>query len=321
MATLITGAGLVGTSFGQWALKRSEKLIFLDPEPRNEILRFKLGAGNYQLVRGDVRNLPDLLGAIQAHKVDTVVHTAGLIGGRVDEALYQAFQINVGGTLNVAEAVRLGGVKRLVHISTLGVYDWRRKMTSPPKEDFHRGEGRGYGNYKVAKELVLESYQKRYGFELIMLRLGLNFGLGHFWAGSSGGEKMHDLLEAAVRGTVARPKSTDMAMNEYVYTKDVGHAIELAATIPMPRETVFNIGSGELVHFSQVIDTVRGIVPSLKVEVQPGKPGESHDYAMDIGRARDGLGWAPQFTLKSGIEDYLAELRTINGDAKALMRA
>jgi UDP-glucose 4-epimerase len=321
MTTLITGAGLVGTSFAQWAVKRSEPVVFLDPEPRTEFLRFKLGSGNYQLVQGNVRNLPDLLDCIRTHRVETVVHTAGVIGARVDQTLYNAFHVNVVGTLNVAEAVRLLGVKRLVHASTLGVYDWRRPMSSPPKEDFPRGDGRGYGNFKVAKELILEAYQRRYGFELIMLRLGLNFGLGHFWAGSSGGEKMQDLLDAAVKGAIARPRASDMTFNEYVYAKDVGRAIDLATSVPMPAESIFNIGSGKLVQFGEVIETVRRLVPSLDVEMAQGKPGESHDYAMDISRAKRYLQWEPQYTLETGISDYLGELRTVEGNAKIKMRA
>ena len=194
-------------------------------------------------------------------------------------------------------------------------------MSGPPKEDFPRGEGRGYGNFKVAKELILEAYQRRYGFELIMLRLGLVFGLGHFWAGSSGGEKMQDLLEAAAQGTIARVRAVDMAANEYVYAKDVGRAIDLAATVPMPEETIFNIGSGELVQFDTVIETVRKLVPSLKVEIEQGKPGESHAYAMDIARAKQHLHWEPQYSLESGIEDYLSELKTVSGSAKVKMRA
>jgi hypothetical protein len=60
--TLITGAGLVSTSFGQHALKRGESLVFLDPQPRQDFLRMKLGAGNFQTVQKDVHDLPALQG-------------------------------------------------------------------------------------------------------------------------------------------------------------------------------------------------------------------------------------------------------------------
>jgi UDP-glucose 4-epimerase len=320
MTTLITGAGLVGTSFAQWAAKRSEPLVFLDPEPRGEFLRFKLGASKFELVRGNVTSLPDLLEIIRDHRVETIVHTAGVIGGRVDQALYDGLSTNLIGTLNVAETVRLSGVKRLVHASTLGVYDWRRRMTQAPKEDFPRGEGRGYGNSKVAKELILEAYQRRYGFELMVLRLGLVFGLGHFSAGSSGGEKMQDLLEAAVKGALAQPRAADMTANEYVYAKDIGRAIDMAATAPLPQQRTLNIGSGKLTQFRDVVETVRKLVPGLQVDIEAGEPGESHDFAMDIASAKEHLGWEPAYTLESGIADYLSELRTVEGTAKLKFR-
>src|SRR5262245_40592658 len=123
MTTLVTGAGLIGTSFAQNAIVRGDQVVFVDPEPRTGFLRLKLGDKGYTLVRKDVRDLPGLIETIKAHGADKVVHTAGLIGGRVQQSLTAAFDINLGGTRNVAEAVRLTGVKRLVHISTFGVYD------------------------------------------------------------------------------------------------------------------------------------------------------------------------------------------------------
>ncbi|MCE3243549.1 MAG: hypothetical protein K0Q83_4056, partial [Deltaproteobacteria bacterium] len=49
------------------------------------------------------------------------------------------------------------GVKRMVHISTFGVYDWRKEASEPVTEDFHKGSGVPYGNSKVARELLLEA--------------------------------------------------------------------------------------------------------------------------------------------------------------------
>src|ERR1700731_2252396 len=120
MTTLVTGAGLIGTSFARCALQRGEKVVFVDPEPRNDFLRFKLGEDGYQAARKDVRDLPDLIETIDAHGVDTIVHTAGFTGGPVQQSLSLAFDINLGGTRNVAEAARLTGVHPLVHISTFG---------------------------------------------------------------------------------------------------------------------------------------------------------------------------------------------------------
>ena len=107
MTTVVTGAGLIGTAFAQNAIARGEKVVFVDPEPRADFLRGKLGDKGYALARYDVRDLPNLIATIREHKADTVVHTAGLIGNRVQQSLSAGFDINLGGTRNVAEAVRL----------------------------------------------------------------------------------------------------------------------------------------------------------------------------------------------------------------------
>ena len=321
MAILITGAGLVGTAFGQAARARGESLVFLDPEPRREFLARKLGSDGWELVPGDVRNLPDLLDTIARHDIDRVVHTAGMIGGRVDQALYAGLTLNLVGTLNVAEAVRLSGVKRLVHVSTLGVYDWRRRMTAPVPEDFPRGAGRGYGNSKAAQELVLEAYQRRYGFELIMIRPGQVFGLGHFWAGSGGGEKMQDLVEAAFSGTAIRVKPADMGANEYIYAKDVGSALDRAVSIAMPAQAIFNIGSGRLIPFAEILDMLKRLVPALAIAIEPGAEAAGQAQPMDTSRARALLGWEPRFTLEAALADYLAEARAVGSDARRKLRA
>jgi nucleoside-diphosphate-sugar epimerase len=310
MTTLVTGAGLIGTAFAKLAIARGETVVFVDPEPRADFLTRKLGERGYKLARKDVRDLAGLIETIGANKVETVIHTAGLIGGRVQAALSAAFDINLGGTRNVAEAVRLRGVRRLVHISTFGVYDRRREQgNAPVTEDFPRGQGRGYGNYKAAKELILEAYAAAFGFELIMLRPANVFGVGHFWSGSSGGQKMHNLIVAGLEGRSARIPSSETMANEYIYAKDVGRAVDLAATVDRPGQTVFNIGNGYVSPFEDVLAAVKSLCPGVRYEIDGGDAPQSKLAPLDISAAKRHLGWEPQYTLAAAFADYLRELR------------
>ena len=172
MTTLVTGAGLIGTAFAQNALARGEQVVFVDPEPRADFLRMKLGDTGYSAVRKDVRDLPGLVETIKASGAETVVHTAGLIGNRVQQSLSAAFDINLGGTRNIAEAVRLTGVRRLVHISTFAVYDRRREATAAITEDFPAG-----------RCTRLWCLQGRQGANPGSLRGGLQFRADHAAAG------------------------------------------------------------------------------------------------------------------------------------------
>jgi UDP-glucose 4-epimerase len=312
MTTLVTGAGLIGTEFARCALRRGEAVVLVDPEPRADFLRMKLGAGGYTLARHDVRDLPALIDVARAHRVETLVHTAGLIGPRVQESLSLAFDINLGGTRNVAETMRLAGIRRLVHISTLAVYDRRREtpeaMTHGIGEDFPRGGARGYGNFKGAKELILEAYAAAHGFELIMLRPANVFGLGHYWSGSSGGQKMHNLIEAALEERVARIALAETPAFEYVYAKDMGDAVDRAATVPLPPATIFNIGNGYVTPFGEVLAAVQGLFPGMKYEIEAGERPAVQPAPLDISRARQHLGWQPRFSIAAAFADYLEEL-------------
>ena len=309
MTTLITGAGLVGTAYAQEAVRRGEKVVFLDPLPREDFVKSKLGNADFTLVADDVRNIAGLVDAINTHQADTVLHTAGLIGRKVEQPLHFGMSLNINGVMAVAEAARLTGVKRLISISTFGAYDWRVPADAPMKEDFPRGSGMPYSNTKAAQELILEAYQHQYGYDVVILRPANVFGIGHFWGGSGGGEKVQTLVECGIRGVTARiPEEQTMAF-EYVYSKDMGRALDLAATKDLPKYSVFNIGIGEVTTFDQLVELTRKFFPNFKVEIIPGRAPVSREQHMDIGHAAEVLGWTPSYTLEQGFEDYINELK------------
>lgn len=309
--TLITGLGLVGTSYAQNAIKRGESVVFYDVAPRKDFLSHKLGNTNVNVVQRDIRDLPALIETIHKYKCDTVLHTAGLIGGKVGNPIYSGLQINVMGTINVAEAVRLTGVKRLVQISTFGVYDRRHGEPNPIDEDFRRGPGEAYGNSKVAKELMVEAYQRMYGFELIVLRLANVYGVGHFAGGSGGGEMVQNMLQTGIKGGVVKIAQEVARDFEYVYYKDLGRALDKAATAPLKEPVTLNIGTGVVIKFDDLCALAEELLPKLQVEIIPGTKPRSAKQPMVIERAKEVLGWSPQYDIQAGFKDYIEELRAL----------
>jgi nucleoside-diphosphate-sugar epimerase len=311
MATLITGLGLVGTSYAQLALKRGESIVFYDIAPRKDFLAHKLGAADVTVVQRDVRDLPSLIETMQKYKVDKVIHTAGLIGGKVAQPVYSGMQINVMGTINVAEAVRLTGVKRLVQISTFGIYDRRSGEPEPIDESFRRGPGEAYGNSKVAKELMVEAYQKLFGFELIVLRLANVYGVGHFAGGSGGGEMVQNMLQTGIKGGVVKIAQEVARDFEYVYYKDLGRALDKAMTTPLSAPVTLNIGTGVVIKFDDLVTTAEKLLPQLQVEIIPGTKPRSAKQPMVIAKAKQVLGWEPEYDLEAGFKDYIKELKEL----------
>jgi len=71
-------------------------------------------------------------------------------------------------------------------------------------------------------------------------------------------------------GTRARIPASETMANEYVYAKDVGRAVDLAATVPMPKQIAFNIGNGVVTPFRSC-SRRRNALSGLSYEVEPGE--------------------------------------------------
>jgi UDP-glucose 4-epimerase len=176
----------------------------------------------------------------------------------------------------------------------------------PITESFPLWADRGYPASKIANELIVNTYASQYGFELVVLRPANVYGLGHFWSGSSGGQVTQRLVTAGVRGeTIEMPVARDF---EYVYAKDVGRAVDLAATVPHPAQRTFNVGNGEITSFAELIEAAKVSMPGLNA-VFAGGNSDSPKQPMDLSAIKQGLGWTPRYTITNGLADYASELR------------
>ncbi len=303
---LITGAGLVGANAARALLERGHGVILLDAAPDDEYVRGIAGAG-CELRRGDVTELAALLESTRA--AGAIVHTAGLIGPLAQQDPYRAFNVNVVGTLNVAEAAHRAGATRLVYASTHGVYDFAAGDGAPMTESWPTDASSVYSATKLAAEHVLRAYADAHALEVVVLRFCNLFGRGHYRAGSRGGEAFHELITSAVEGRLAPIPSQLAGRSEWLYGKDAARAIAAAVEREMPRGyTVVNVGSGRLTTAADLVSAVRAVVPDSRFG-DAESPGRERRAPFDLGTARRVLGWEPAFTLESAVADYVHELR------------
>ncbi|MDE2837793.1 MAG: NAD(P)-dependent oxidoreductase [Chloroflexota bacterium] len=315
MTSLITGAGLVGTSYAREAVAQGDPVVFYDVRPDADYINVKLDGGPYEAVQGDLRDLPALVTAMQQHRPEVVVHTAGLIGNSVGSPVYTGMQINVQGTINVLEAARLTGVKRFIHVSTYGVYDRRAEAGGTISESYQRaGGGNPYSASKVANEHIAEAYATYYGFELVFVRPSNVFGYNHFRGGSGGGMTVHSVVEAGFTGQPLVVPAIRGRAFEYVYGKDLGRLIRRAAGIPISGVTAFNGGNGYITTFEELVEAVRAVFPDLDVTVAPpDRPIPDANAPLDISNAKALLDWQPEYSVQEAFADYVEEMRRAEG--------
>ena len=204
MRVFITGTGVVGCHAARDLLAAGHEVTLFDLAPRLDFVGRVVGR-EVPVVRGDIRELPGVLDAVAAARPDVVIHTAALVGGQASVLPWRGFEVNVLGTMHVAEAVRTFGVRRLVHASTLGVFDRSAPQVAPLKEtDQLGGNDRMYGTSKVACEQLLRAYGGAYKFQLALLRFASVYGDGYAATGSAPTAAIYELLRDVLAGQIGR---------------------------------------------------------------------------------------------------------------------
>ena len=101
--------------------------------------------------------------------------------------------------------------------------------------------------------------------------------------------------------------------NDVVYVGDVAHSIVLALNAEGLTQGTFNIGTGRGVTLKDFAAVLKRIFPDSRIDIGPGldfREGYKQSYCIfDIGKAREQLGYEPQYDLERGIEDYIESVQ------------
>jgi nucleoside-diphosphate-sugar epimerase len=310
MNILVTGAGLIGSNTARHALDAGHNVVLFDLAPNREYIEQIAGKDRAAIVAADMRDLPALLAALQRHEVDTIVHTAGLIGSRVQENSYTGATNNILGTINILEAARLRGLRRVVYVSTFGVYD-RAKITERAIRESHPIGGHNlYATTKICSEHLVHAYTGMYQLDTVIMRPGGVFGRGFYVGGSTVGKVMRDLALSMMKGGTIVIDAKTYGANEYVYGKDVGMALFLACKAAMLKQRIYNAGTGVVTDANGLATIAKELSPTSDVRIEgTSTEDKSRNIPLDIGVSRAELGYAPKFALKDALKNYMEELR------------
>ena len=311
MNILITGAGLIGSNAARHAVDSGHRVVLFDLSPNRDYIDQMVGKDKADVVAADIRDLPALLSALERFTVDTLVHTAGLIGGRVEENSYTGATNNILGTINVLEACRLRHLRRLVYVSTFGVYEREKINDSAIRESHSIGGHNLYATTKVCSEHLVHAYRNMYKLDTIILRPGGVFGRGFYVGGSTVGKVIRDLALAVIKGEAITIDAKIYGPNEYVYGKDVGNAVFLACQAQNPQQRIYNAGTGVVHGPEDLASVARELAPNAEVTVSgtsSAAPSRSRSIPMDISISKAELGYVPRYPLKEALRDYMDEL-------------
>jgi len=288
--TLVTGgAGFIGSQVSQALLARGDEVRILDSFATGFRENVPDGA---QLIEGDLLD-PDALARAVAG-VEIVFHEAALrsVPRSIDDPL-ASNGANVIGTLNLLEAARAAGVRRVVYASSSSVYG---DPPEPLRLESQRPQPVSpYGVSKLAAEMYCIAWTVTHGLSTVSLRYFNVFGPRQH-PESRYAAVFPAFVSALVEGRAPELHWDGEQSRDFTYIDDIVAANLRAADAGSEADGgVFNVGAGRAKTVNDVLRTVSDVLGRwIEPTPQPKRAGDVRHTLADISRAREILGWEPK---------------------------
>ena len=301
MKVLVTGgAGFIGSNLVQHLLGERHTVAVLD----NLSSGYEQNLAPFpqiELIRGDVREKAAVERAMQGATV--VFHLAASVGNKrsIDNPIDDS-EVNVLGTINVLEAARRSGVRKVVFSSSAGIFG--ELKTLPIREDHAAEPDTPYGASKLCAEKMCLAYSKLYHQEAVSLRYFNVYGVNQRY--DAYGNVIPIFAQRLITGQAIEIFGDGEQTRDFVNVNDVVQA-NYRAAMAKGVTGAFNIASGTRItinELTRLIGEASDLVPN--VEHKAPRPGDVRHSLADISAARNAFGYQPSVELDSGLREYMA---------------
>ena len=299
---LVTGAaGFIGSNLCEAILDMGYEVRALDDMStgKQENIDLLMNRSNYTFIKGDIKDLDTCIAACEG--IDYVLNQAawGSVPRSIEMPLFYCAN-NIGGTLNMLEAARQQGVKKFVYASSSSVYGDHPVL--PKKEGI---EGNLLSPYAVSKrcdEEWAKQYTMHYGLDTYGMRYFNVFGRRQDPDGAYAAV-IPKFLKQLMRGEVPTINGDGRQSRDFTYIENVIEANLKACLAPSEAAgQAFNIAYGGREY---LIDIYYGLTKALGVDIEPNfgpdRPGDIKHSNADISKARELLGYDPDWSFERGI--------------------
>jgi nucleoside-diphosphate-sugar epimerase len=297
-ALVTGGAGFIGSNLVRLLVEQGVSVRVLDNLSTGYIKNIENLP--IEFVQGDMCDASSVQNAVDG--MDVVFHLAAHIGNvKSLEHPREDAQINVLGALNLLEAARKAGVRRIVYSSSAAIFG--ELLTMPIAEDHPQNPDSPYGVSKLAAEKYMLTFAKLYNMTVICLRYFNVYGVHQRY--DAYGNVIPIFANQLVMSKPITIYGTGEQTRDFVNVKDVAKANFLAATQAQQTD-VYNLGSGSNVTIKTLADYCQKAsgINAVDVVYAPPRRGEVLHCLADISKAKSDLGFEPNPDILSGLQEY-----------------
>lgn len=294
MKSAVTGgSGFIGSHVVDHLVGAGHEVVVLDHrvEPHRDDVAF---------VDLDIVDFRAVLRATKG--CDCIFHLAAV--SNVNDAFQQPMrcvEVNALGTVNVLEAARRNGVKRVFFASTVWIYSGCRDNNVHEDSPFYMpGAGHMYTSTKIVGELFCHDYWTLYQQPFTILRYGIPYG-----------PRMREelvipiFLRKALTGEPITIIGDGNQYRNFVYVEDLARAHILALDEVAVNQT-YNLEGMHRITIRETAETIdRLLGGGVKIEYLPARPGDYTGKEVSAEKAKWELGWTPRIDFEEGMRRYI----------------
>jgi len=300
MRALVTGgAGFIGSNIVKLLLEEGYEVIILDNLSSGYRSNVP-SAPNVEFVEGDIQ-IPGVAERTMPG-VEIIFHLAASVGNlRSIEDPVADSMTNVIGTLNVLEAARKCGVRKLVYSSSAAIFGELRLL--PIREDHPTEPDSPYGVSKLAAEKHCLCYARLHNIEAICLRYFNVYGPNQRC--DAYGNVIPKFANQLLAGVPLLIYGDGEQTRDFINVRDVAQANLLAARCH-GISGAFNLGSSTSITINQLAEWMQEAT-GIRVGVKycPPRQGDVRHSQAEIRAIQSALKFNPQVSLRDGVKEYM----------------
>jgi UDP-glucuronate 4-epimerase len=306
MNFLVTGgAGFIGSHVCERLLRDGHRVWafddlndFYDPQIKRQNLReIQSLAKLFEFIHGDITDAAALAELFSSVKFDQIIHLAARAGVRPSlekPALYQ--RVNVEGTVNLLEAARKNGVKKITLASSSSVYGVNAKVPFSESDPIFSAIS-PYAASKLACEALGHVYHHIYKMDVAALRFFTVYG-----SRQRPDLAIHKFTKLIDAGRPIPVFGDGRTARDHTHISDIVEGV-VACTRQKFGFEIFNLGESETVELSRLIGLIEAALGKKAViDRQPMQPGDVPLTFADIAKARAKLSYQPKVKIEQGIK-------------------
>jgi UDP-glucuronate 4-epimerase len=302
---LVTGgAGFIGSHVCERLLHSGHAVWafddlnhFYDPQlKRRNVRDIQSLAGPFEFVQGDLTDAAAVDELFAGTRFDQIIHLAARAGVRpslAEPALYM--RVNVEGTVNVLEAARRRGVKKVIIASSSSVYGVNSKVPFAESDPLFSAIS-PYAASKLACEALGHVYHHVHGLDVVMLRFFTVYG-----PRQRPDLAIHKFAKLIQAGKPIPVFGDGRAARDYTYITDIVDGV-MACTRKEFGYEIFNLGESQTVTLNRLVELLEtALGRKAVIDRQPPQPGDVPITFADVSKARAKLGYNPRVGIEQGI--------------------